>query len=53
MWATASFEGHKFARYIGEPNAPQNIDDVYFGADDPVLSAIAADMPRAQPPRPA
>lgn len=30
MWATASYEGHKFARYIGEPGAPSTIGDVYF-----------------------
>lgn len=30
MWATASYEGHKFARYIGELSAPSSIADVYF-----------------------
>jgi 2,4-dienoyl-CoA reductase-like NADH-dependent reductase (Old Yellow Enzyme family)/thioredoxin reductase len=30
MWATASYEGHKFARYIGEPDAPRSISEVYF-----------------------
>lgn len=34
MWAAASFEGQKFARYIGEPNAPRSVADVYFGASD-------------------
>jgi hypothetical protein len=47
MWATASFEGHKFARYIGEANAPKSIADVYFGPDDPMFMPIAADIPRA------
>jgi pyruvate/2-oxoglutarate dehydrogenase complex dihydrolipoamide dehydrogenase (E3) component len=46
MWSTASFEGHKFARYIGEPNAPANVADVYFGPDDPLLMAMPADMAR-------
>jgi 2,4-dienoyl-CoA reductase-like NADH-dependent reductase (Old Yellow Enzyme family) len=32
MWAAASFEGQKFARYIGEPAAPTCMADVYFGA---------------------
>jgi hypothetical protein len=32
MWATASYEGHKFARYIGEPNAPTSVSEVYFGS---------------------
>jgi hypothetical protein len=31
MWATASFEGQKFARYIGEHGAPSSMADVYFG----------------------
>jgi 2,4-dienoyl-CoA reductase-like NADH-dependent reductase (Old Yellow Enzyme family) len=47
MWAAASFEGHKFARYIGEPGAPRSVGEVYFGADDPVLLPIAADRQRA------
>jgi 2,4-dienoyl-CoA reductase-like NADH-dependent reductase (Old Yellow Enzyme family)/thioredoxin reductase len=34
MWATASYEGHKFARYIGEPNAPRSVADCYFDAND-------------------
>ncbi|HEV8261234.1 MAG TPA: FAD-dependent oxidoreductase [Burkholderiales bacterium] len=51
MWATASFEGHKFARYIGEPDAPRTVFDVYFAADDPTLVPIAGDMQR--PARPA
>jgi 2,4-dienoyl-CoA reductase-like NADH-dependent reductase (Old Yellow Enzyme family)/pyruvate/2-oxoglutarate dehydrogenase complex dihydrolipoamide dehydrogenase (E3) component len=46
MWAAASFEGHKFARYIGEPDAPQSVFDVYFGDDDPTLVPIAGDMQR-------
>jgi hypothetical protein len=31
MWATASFEGQKFARCIGEHHAPHSMADVYFG----------------------
>ena len=31
MWAAASFEGQKFARYIGEPHSPTCVADVYFG----------------------
>ena len=30
MWATASYEGHKFSRYVGELSAPKSIADVYF-----------------------
>jgi 2,4-dienoyl-CoA reductase-like NADH-dependent reductase (Old Yellow Enzyme family) len=29
-FATAAYEGQMFARYIGEPNAPKCIADVYF-----------------------
>jgi 2,4-dienoyl-CoA reductase-like NADH-dependent reductase (Old Yellow Enzyme family) len=51
MWAAASFEGHKFARYIGEPDAPQSVFDVYFGDDDPTLVPIPGDMRRAESSR--
>ncbi len=37
MWASASYEGHKFARYIGELDAPRSVADVYFRQDDPGL----------------
>jgi hypothetical protein len=30
MWATASYEGHKFARYVGEPERPSTIGEAYF-----------------------
>lgn len=30
IWPVASYEGQKFARYIGEPNAPATIGQVYF-----------------------
>lgn len=33
MWATASYEGHKFARYIGEPDAPRSVGELYFATD--------------------
>jgi 2,4-dienoyl-CoA reductase-like NADH-dependent reductase (Old Yellow Enzyme family) len=46
MWATASYEGHKFARYIGEPDAPTSFTDVYFAPDDPAYLPIPADMAR-------
>jgi len=42
MWATASFEGHKFARYIGEPGAPTTIGEVYFADNDPELAPVPA-----------
>lgn len=30
MWATASYEGQKFARYVGEPGKPSTIGEAYF-----------------------
>ena len=35
--ATAAFEGHKFARMIGEPGAPTTTAQAYFAADDPLV----------------
>jgi pyruvate/2-oxoglutarate dehydrogenase complex dihydrolipoamide dehydrogenase (E3) component len=32
IWPVASYEGQKFARLIGEPNAPKTMGEVYFGA---------------------
>lgn len=29
-FATAAYEGHKFARYIGEPDAPKSVAEAYF-----------------------
>jgi len=47
MWAAASYEGHLFARFIGEPNAPKSLADVYFGSDELQLQPIPAEMRRA------
>jgi hypothetical protein len=33
--ATAAYEGQKFARLIGEPDAAGSVAEVYFAADDP------------------
>ncbi|MCV7234609.1 hypothetical protein BST20_23135 [Mycobacterium branderi] len=46
MWAAASFEGHKFARYIGEPDAPDTVSEAYFRPDDPMFQPVASDIPR-------
>jgi hypothetical protein len=32
--ATAAYEGQKFARLIGEPDAPRTIAEAYFLLDD-------------------
>ena len=31
--ATAAYEGQKFARLIGEPDAPRNVAEVYFASE--------------------
>lgn len=46
MWGAATFEAHKFARFIGEPGAPCSIGDAYFSDDDPALVPIPADVRR-------
>jgi 2,4-dienoyl-CoA reductase-like NADH-dependent reductase (Old Yellow Enzyme family) len=46
--ATASYEGQKFARLIGEPDAPATFCEAYFRADDPALTPLPADVPRAR-----
>jgi dimethylamine/trimethylamine dehydrogenase len=33
MWATASYEAHKFAREIGEPNGARSVSDIYFAQE--------------------
>lgn len=41
-WATAAFEGHKFARLIGEPDAPKSVGEAYFRPDDPSVYPASA-----------
>jgi hypothetical protein len=43
-FATAAFEGQKFARLIGELNAPKNVSEAYFTSDD--LNAFPAPADR-------
>jgi 2,4-dienoyl-CoA reductase-like NADH-dependent reductase (Old Yellow Enzyme family)/thioredoxin reductase len=45
--ATASYEGQKFARLIGEPDAPATFCEAYFRSDDPALTLLPADVPRS------
>jgi hypothetical protein len=47
MWGAATFEAHKFARLIGEPDAARSIADAYFSDDDPGLAPIPGDVQRA------
>lgn len=41
-FATAAFEGQKFARLIGEPDAPRTISQAYFSADDTRVYPVPA-----------
>jgi hypothetical protein len=41
-WTTASFEGQKFARLIGEPSAPGSVTDLYFSSNDPIFDPLPA-----------
>jgi 2,4-dienoyl-CoA reductase-like NADH-dependent reductase (Old Yellow Enzyme family)/thioredoxin reductase len=34
VWAAASYEGQRFARYVGERGAPGTVSDAYFGSGD-------------------
>ena len=42
-FATAAFEGQKFARLIGELNAPKCVSEAYFTSDDPNVYPAPAD----------
>jgi NADPH-dependent 2,4-dienoyl-CoA reductase/sulfur reductase-like enzyme len=46
MLAAAPFEGQKFARLIGEPGAPANFTEAWFGPDDPATMLLPADVAR-------
>jgi NADPH-dependent glutamate synthase beta subunit-like oxidoreductase len=43
-WRTASFEGHKFARYIGEPGAPRTVTEAYWQRNPPEVMPKPADV---------
>jgi hypothetical protein len=44
MWAAATYEGHMFARAIGEPGAPTSISDAYFREFEMADLPYPADM---------
>jgi hypothetical protein len=46
MLAAASYEGQKFARLVGEPDAPTTFAETWFRADDPIVNPLPADVPR-------
>jgi 2,4-dienoyl-CoA reductase-like NADH-dependent reductase (Old Yellow Enzyme family)/pyruvate/2-oxoglutarate dehydrogenase complex dihydrolipoamide dehydrogenase (E3) component len=35
MWSTAAYEGHMFARFIGEPDAPANVEEAWWAKVPP------------------
>jgi 2,4-dienoyl-CoA reductase-like NADH-dependent reductase (Old Yellow Enzyme family) len=45
-FAAAAYEGQKFARYIGEPDAPQTFGEAYFGPNDPSVWPVPAETVR-------
>ena len=42
--AAATYEGQKFARYIGEPNAPKTVAEAYFAPNDLDCAVLPADV---------
>ena len=44
VWPAATFEGHRYARFIGEPGAPRSFGEEYFDQFDPALAPLPADM---------
>jgi dimethylamine/trimethylamine dehydrogenase len=44
--ASASYEGQKFARYIGEPGAPATVCEAFFRPDDSAVTPLPADVLR-------
>jgi hypothetical protein len=45
-FATAAYEGQKFARYIGEPDAPRTVGEAYSLANEPELMPLPAEVAR-------
>lgn len=46
MLAAAPYEGQKFARAIGESDAPATVTEAWFAPDDPATMMLPADIPR-------
>ncbi len=47
MLAAATFEGQRFARLIGEADAPRTFAEAFFRPDDPSTYPLPADVTRA------
>jgi 2,4-dienoyl-CoA reductase-like NADH-dependent reductase (Old Yellow Enzyme family) len=48
-FAAAAYEGHKFARYIGEPDAPKSFGEAYFRPNAPDVFPQSAALARPTP----
>jgi pyruvate/2-oxoglutarate dehydrogenase complex dihydrolipoamide dehydrogenase (E3) component len=46
MLAAATYEGHRFARLVGEAGAPADFAEAFFASDDPATFPFPADVPR-------
>ena len=46
MLAAATFEGHRFARLVGEPGAAADFAEAFFAPDDPATFPFPADVLR-------
>jgi 2,4-dienoyl-CoA reductase-like NADH-dependent reductase (Old Yellow Enzyme family)/thioredoxin reductase len=44
MWATAAYEGHMFARFIGEPDAPVNVEEAWWAKVPPEHRLLPAEV---------
>lgn len=47
MLASSTYEGQKFARLVGEHDAPATVTEAYFQPDAPEVMPMPADIPRA------
>jgi 2,4-dienoyl-CoA reductase-like NADH-dependent reductase (Old Yellow Enzyme family)/thioredoxin reductase len=47
VFAAATFEGQKFARYIGEPGAPSTVGEAFYGRNAPEFTPMPAELARA------
>ena len=44
-FAAAAYEGQKFARYIGEPDAPRTVSEAYFSTNKAEVMPMPAEVP--------
>jgi 2,4-dienoyl-CoA reductase-like NADH-dependent reductase (Old Yellow Enzyme family)/thioredoxin reductase len=44
MWSTAAYEGHMFARFIGEPDTPVNVEEAWWAKVPPEHRLLPAEV---------